>query len=515
MPLQRKGQKILKILLIYPKYPETFWGFKYALKFISKKAAFPPLGLLTVAALLPEAWEKRLVDLNVRKLKDEDLKGVDLVFIGAMFIQKDSVEEIIQRCKAQGVRIVAGGPLFTMSEESELDRRIDYFVLDEGEITVPLFLADLEKGNPRRVYTSPERPDVKKTPQPLWDLISFKHYATLSIQYSRGCPFNCDFCDIIILNGRVPRTKGSEQVLGELGALYDRGWRGGVFIVDDNFIGNKQKVKRLLPDLTHWNRERKYPFYFITEASLNLADDDELMKMMVDANFSQVFLGIETPNEGSLTECNKVQNAERDLAASIQKIQQAGLEVMGGFIVGFDNDPPSIFEQQIRFIQRVGVVTAMVGLLHAVPRTPLYQRLKLQGRILMDSTGNNTDGTLNFIPKMDTQLLVDGYRQIINTIYAPKQYYERVRTFLKCYQPRVKGQRLNLRDTRAFVKSIFILGIFAKERSYYWKLLTITLFKNRKALPQAISCAIHGYHFRRVLKHLSISSRKGVAPGSP
>ena len=505
----------MKILLIYPKYPDTFWGFKYALKFISKKAAFPPLGLLTVAALLPEAWEKRLIDLNVCKMKDEDLRGVDLVFISAMFIQKDSLEEVIQRCTDHGVRIVVGGPLFTMSEESELDPRIDHFVLDEGEITVPLFLADLEKGNPRRVYTSPERPDIKKTPLPLWDLISFKHYATLSIQYSRGCPFNCDFCDIIILNGRVPRAKGSEQVLGELGALYDRGWRGGVFIVDDNFIGHKQKVKRLLPDLTRWNQERKYPFNFITEASLNLADDDELMKMMADANFSQVFLGIETPNEGSLTECNKVQNAERDLAASIRKIQQAGLEVMGGFIVGFDSDPPSIFEQQIRFIQRIGVVTAMVGLLHAVPRTPLYQRLKQQGRILMDSTGNNTDGTLNFIPKMDTQLLVDGYRQIVNTIYSPKEYYERVRTFLKGYQPRVKGRRLTLRDTRAFVKTIFILGLFAKERSYYWKLLTTTLFKNRKAFPQAITCVIFGYHFRRVLKHLSLTPRKGVAPEAP
>lgn len=505
----------MKILLLYPKYPETFWGFKYALKFISKKAAFPPLGLLTVAALLPKAWEKHLVDLNVRNLKDEDFKGVDLVFLSAMFIQKDSVEEVVQRCQDQGVKIVAGGPLFTMSEESELDPRIDHFVLDEGEITIPLFLSDLEKGNLRRIYTSPERPDINHTPLPLWDLISFKHYATLPIQYSRGCPFNCDFCDIIILNGRVPRTKGSDQVLGELAALYDRGWRGGVFIVDDNFIGHKQKVKRLLPELLHWNRERRYPFHFITEASLNLADDDELLKMMADANFSQVFLGIETPHQGSLTECNKVQNSERDLAASIGKIQQAGLEVMGGFIVGFDNDPPSIFEQQIRFIQRVGVVTAMVGLLHAVPRTPLYQRLKQQGRILMDSTGNNTDGTLNFIPKMDTQLLVDGYRQIINTIYSPKEYYERVRTFLKGYRPHLKGQRLTVRDIRAFVKSLFILGLFAKERSYYWKLLSTTLIKNRKAFPQAIACVIFGYHFRRVLKHLALAPRKGSAPGTP
>jgi radical SAM superfamily enzyme YgiQ (UPF0313 family) len=498
----------MRVLLVYPKYPDTFWSFKHALKFISRRAAFPPLGLLTVAALLPESWEKRLVDLNVSTLRDEDLDQADLVFISAMIIQKESVDEVVERCKARGVRIVAGGPLFTMAEREALDPRIDHFVLDEGEITLPRFVADWEQGTPRRLYSSEERPDMEATPLPQWDLISLRNYATMPIQYSRGCPFNCEFCDITILNGRVPRTKGNGQMLRELEALYARGWRGSVFMVDDNFIGHKAKVKRLLPEIIQWNRERKYPFTFTTEASLNLADDDELLRLMVEANFTQVFLGIETPHEGSLVECNKVQNAERDLAGAVRKIQRAGMEVMGGFIVGFDSDPPSIFEQQIRFIQRVGVVTAMVGLLHAVPRTPLYQRLKQQGRILMDTTGNNTDGTLNFIPKMDGQVLVEGYRRIISTIYAPRQYYERVITFLKDYQPSQKGRRVNMRDLRAFIKSLFILGLFARGRRYYWKLLTTALLKYRKAFPEAVTCAIYGYHFRKVLRHLDPSPRR-------
>jgi radical SAM superfamily enzyme YgiQ (UPF0313 family) len=501
----------VNVLLVYPQYPETFWSFKYALKFVSKKAAFPPLGLLTVASLLPASWGKKVIDLNIAKWNDKDLDGIDMVLISAMLIQEAGVEEIIQRCHGRGLKIVVGGPLFTISGEETLDDRIDHYVLDEGEVTIPEFLADLEKGTPKRIYSSPERPALSRTPLPAWDLISFKKYATLPVQYSRGCPFNCDFCDIAILNGRVPRTKSSEQMLAEMEALYERGWRGGVFIVDDNFIGHKKQVKQLLPRLRQWGLERGYPFHFITEASLNLADDDELLKLMTEANFSQVFLGIETPHEGSLTECNKVQNAERDLEKSIHKIQQAGLEVMGGFIVGFDSDPPSIFEQQIRFIQRIGVVTAMVGLLHAVPRTPLYQRLKEQGRILKNSTGNNTDGTLNFIPKMDGQLLINGYRQIVETIYQPRQYYERISTFLKGYKPGLKGQRMKMRDVRAFVKSLYILGIFGRERFYYWKLLTTTLIKYRRAFPQAISYAIYGYHFRRVLKHLALASGKKVA----
>ncbi len=497
----------MRVLLVYPKYPDTFWSFRYALKFISRKAAFPPLGLLTVASLMPEAWEKKLVDLNVRKLQEEDLDGVDYVFLSAMLVQQESVREVVDFCHSKGVPVVAGGPLFMVSHEGEFSD-VDHLVLGEAEVTFPMFLKDLEAGKLKRVYSSDERPDLSSTPLPSWDLITFKHYATMPVQYSRGCPFNCDFCDIIIMNGRVPRTKSDEQMLTELDALYKRGWRGAVFIVDDNFIGHKNKVKQLLPKVIDWNRKRRYPFNFITEASLNLADDDELLSMMAQANFSQVFLGLETPNEGSLNECNKLQNTQRDLVASVKKIQRAGIEVLGGFIVGFDSDPPNIFEQQIQFIHRIGVVTAMVGVLQAVPGTKLYQKLKEQGRLLMNPTGNHTDGILNFIPKMDTKALLEGYRKIIDTIYSPRNYYERVLTFLKEYKPCSKGRRVHLRDLKAFLKSLLVLGLLEKERRYYWRLLTKAFLRYRKAFPEAVAATIYGYHFRKVLGAQAAQERR-------
>lgn len=352
----------MKILLIYPKYPETFWSFKYALKFISKKASFPPLGLLTVASMLPKEWEKRLIDMNISPLTEKDIDWADYVFISAMAIQKNSVKEIIKKCKKCGAKIVAGGPLFTMDYEEFHD--IDYLVLNEAENTLFPFLNDLEKGSARHIYISNEWPDIRKTPLPDWTLIDMKKYASMSIQYSRGCPYNCEFCDIPVLNGRAPRTKDKDQVIAELNAIYKHGWRGGVFFVDDNFIGNRKKLKKeILPSIIEWMKRYKFPFSFFTEASINISDDDELMHLMVEAGFDKVFIGIETPNEESLTECNKFQNKSRDLLYCVKKIQNQGLEVQGGFIVGFDNDPPSIFERQINFIQKSGIVTAMVGLL--------------------------------------------------------------------------------------------------------------------------------------------------------
>lgn len=497
----------MKVLLVYPKYPDTFWSFRHALKFVSRKAAFPPLGLLTVASLLPQQWTKRLVDLNVRKLHERDLKGVDYVFLSAMLVQQESVKEIVELCRKNRVPVVAGGPLFMVAQEGEYDD-IDHIILGEAEVTLPMFLKDLEAGNPQKRYASDLRPDLTQTPLPSWDLISFKDYATMPVQYSRGCPFNCDFCDIIVMNGRVPRTKDEAQMIRELDALYERGWRGTVFIVDDNFIGNKHKVKKLLPRVIEWNRERRFPFNFITEASLNLADDDELLEMMAEANFSQVFLGLETPHEGSLTECNKVQNTQRDMVASVKKIQNAGIEVMGGFIVGFDNDPPNIFEKQIEFIHKSGIVTAMVGVLQAVPGTKLYQRLKEQGRLLMSPTGNHTDGILNFIPKMDIQTLVSGYRRIVDTIYSPRNYYERVLTFLKEYKPIGKRRHFNLRDFKAFLKSLLVLGLFEEGRRHYWRLLTKAFLRYRRAFPEAVAAAIYGYHFRKVLRAQSSGTKE-------
>ncbi|MBN1160335.1 MAG: B12-binding domain-containing radical SAM protein, partial [Dehalococcoidales bacterium] len=332
----------MNILLVYPRYPDTFWSFRHALKFISKKANFPPLGLLTVAAMLPAAWEKKVVDLNVNPLHDEDIKWADFVFISSMVVQKDSAKEVIARCNKHNTKVVAGGPLFTTGHEEFTG--VDHFVLGEAEVTLPLFLSDLSKGCPEHIYASDERPDIGKTPIPLWSLIDMKNYSAMSLQYSRGCPFDCEFCDSIVLNGHTPRTKGSQQMVAELESLYRRGWRGSLFIVDDNFIGNKKKLKdETLPAMIQWSKKRKYPFLFFTEASINLADDEELMDLMSEAGFNRVFIGIETPNEDSLVECNKYQNTNRDMAAAVKTIQNHGFEVQGGFILGFDSDPLSIF----------------------------------------------------------------------------------------------------------------------------------------------------------------------------
>ncbi len=488
----------MKILLVYPQYPDTFWSFKHALKFVSKKAAFPPLGLLTVAAMLPADWDKKLVDMNVNRLTDEDIKQADYVFISAMAVQQDSVKEVIARCNRLNTRVVAGGPLFTTGyEEFE---GVDHFVLGEAEATLPQFLSDLAKGCPRQVYASDIRPDIRQTPVPLWSLINMKHYSSMNIQYSRGCPFNCEFCDIILLNGHTPRTKEKAQLLTELEELYRRGWRGGLFIVDDNFIGNKKKLKQqILPAIIDWQKERGHPFALSTEASINLADDETLVKLMVDAGFNTVFIGIETPNEESLIECAKLQNRNRDLVNSVKKLQNLGLEVQGGFIVGFDSDPLSIFKNQISFIQKSGIVTAMVGLLNAPPGTRLYQRLKTENRLIKAFTGNNTDCSLNFIPKMNYETLINGYKHILKTIYSPRQYYERVRTFLKEYQPRRRiARRLQLHHIRAFFRSIWFLGIIEKGRRYYWKLLFSTLLKQPHKFPISISLSVYGYHFRKV-----------------
>jgi len=489
----------LKILLVYPQYPDTFWSFRHALRIISKKASFPPLGLLTVAAMLPGEWEKKLVDMNVTTLDDKDLDWADYVFISAMVVQGDSVKEVIARCRKLGAKVVAGGPLFTTGHEDF--EGVDHFVLGEAEITLPSFLQDLDKGCAKHIYASNERPDIKKTPIPLWSLINMKKYSAMNIQYSRGCPFNCEFCDIIFLNGHKPRTKDKDQLLGELEALYSQGWRSGVFIVDDNFIGNKRKLKtEILPAIIKWMEEKKYPFAFSTEASINLADDEELMRLMVKAGFNTVFVGIETPNEESLAECNKLPNRNRDLIASVKNIQNHGLEVQGGFIVGFDSDPVSIFRTQINFIQNSGIVTAMVGLLNVPRGTRLYQRLKRENRLLQGFSGDNTDCSLNFIPKMNYETLVNGYKNVLNTIYSPKQYYERVRTFLKEYKPQKRkgALRFQFYHIRAFVKSMWFLGVREKGRRYYWKLFVSTLLKRPRAFPLSISFAVYGFHFRKI-----------------
>jgi radical SAM superfamily enzyme YgiQ (UPF0313 family) len=357
----------MRILLVYPQNPDTFWSFKHVLRFVSKRSTFPPLGLLTIAAMLPSDWQLKLVDLNVERLKDSDLRWADYVMVSAMIVHKQSVHEIVARCAAFKKPVIAGGPLFTTGHEAF--PAIQHFVLGEAEDVMPQLVADLRAGTLQPQYRPEDRPDIKLVPAPRWDLVNFKHYVTMAIQFSRGCPYDCEFCDIIIMNGRVPRTKTPAQLIGELEALRLQGWKDMVFVVDDNFIGDKNRTKALLRELIAW-RERVQPgMGFFTEASVNLADDAELCELMVKAGFKKVFVGIETPSAESLQECHKVQNKGRDLVETVKTLQRAGLEVMGGFIIGFDSDRQDIFKQQFDLIQRSGVVTAMVGLLSALPQT--------------------------------------------------------------------------------------------------------------------------------------------------
>ncbi len=491
--------KDMKILLLYPKFPKTFWGFKYALSFIGKKSAFPPLGLITVASLLPQSWEKKLIDLNIQNLDDKDIQWADYIFISAMGVQEESVWRVIDRAKKFRKKIVVGGPLFTLSHKEFL-KDVDCFILGEAEVTLLIFLEDFKNGNLKKIYKSNQWPDIGKTPVPSWKLINMKKYSSMNIQLSRGCPFNCEFCDIVLLNGRLPRIKDKEQILEELNALYQKGWRGGVFFVDDNFIGNKVKLKEeILPTIIKWMEKKGHPFTFNTQASINLADDKELMELMVRAGFNTVFIGIETPKEESLKGCGKFQNVNRDLLKSIKILQNNGLQVQAGFIIGFDQDTVSIFDRMILFIQNSGITTAMVGLLQAMPKTRLWKRLKKEKRLIFQSTGNNTNCTINFTPKMDFDSLISGYKRVVNYIYSPKHYYQRMRTFLKEYRLKKKMVfRFDLNRLMGFLKSIWILGIREKERFYYWKIIFWSFFRKPQLVPIVIDMSIKGFHFRKI-----------------
>ena len=490
----------MKILLVSPKTPPTFWSFKHVLPFVSRKAAFPPLGLLTVAAMLPRDWDLRLVDLNVERLDDTDLKWADYVLLSAMIVQKDSVREVARRCAALGKCLVAGGPLFTTGHESFPE--IPHFVLGEAEEIMPQVVADLAAGTLAPIYRATGYPPIKLAPIPRFDLVKFRHYVTMGVQFSRGCPYDCEFCDIIVMNGRVPRTKSPEQFIAELDLLLRLGWKDMVFVVDDNFIGNKARTKALLSAIIEWRRETRAGMGFLTEASVNLADDAELLSLMVEAGFRKVFVGIETPSATGLNECHKLQNQGRDLVSAVQTMQKSGLEVMGGFIVGFDSDTRDIFKQQFDFIQRSGVVTAMVGLLTALPQTRLYQRLKKEGRLLAETTGNNTEAALNFLPTLNREYLENGYRELMRRLYEPRNYYRRIRIFLKHHHADSERLRLSWADCKACVKSFWLLGFWHRGRFGYWRLLGGTLLRRPQQFRNAVELAIIGYHFRRVAASL-------------
>jgi len=492
----------MNCLLIYPETPDTFWSFSYAVKFISKQSSEIPLGLITVAALLPEDWNLKLVDTNVTALQEAHLDWADIVFLSGMNIHRESMQEIVDLCNKKNLRLVAGGPMVTI-DPTDL-KGVDHFVLNEAETTLPQFLKDFQAGRAKKIYETSNYPAISKTPIPRWDLLEMDKYASMNLQYSRGCPHNCEFCSVTMLNGHKPRTKSMEQFTAELDSLYETGWRGNVFIVDDNFIGNRKKLKEeTLPTLISWQREKGHPFSFYTETSLNLADDEKLMDLMIESGFFHTFIGIETPNLDSLEECGKYQNLNRNIINSIKKLQRKGFMVSGGFIVGFDHDSESIFKKQIELIQKSGIAIAMVGMLKAPKGTRLYERLKQEDRIVDKMSGDNLDGTTNFLPRMGMATLKDGYTRLLDFLYSKKQYYQRVKTFLEEYRvPSIGLPRINLDDIGALFKSIWKLGIIEKGRKYYWRLIFRNLLLHPKKFPMAVTLAIYGLHFRKITQKL-------------
>ncbi|MGO9340041.1 MAG: B12-binding domain-containing radical SAM protein [Terracidiphilus sp.] len=494
----------MNALLVYPEFPETYWSFKHALKFVGKRAAQPPLGLMTIAALLPAAWNKRLVDTNVERLRDRDLAWADVVMLSGMHIQREPLLAIVERCHALGLRTVVGGPIASSVLAAEL--KADHVVIGEAETLIAGLAQDLEQGTAKPVYQAVERPEMGLSPLPDLSLIKMNRYSTMAVQYSRGCPFNCEFCDIIEIYGRRPRTKAVAQVLAELDQLRAAGWREAVFIVDDNFIGNKARAKELCVALAEWRSQYKTSFDFNTEASLNLADDPELMQLMKDAGFVSVFLGIETPDESGLIASHKLQNTRRSLLDSVAKIQSYGMQVMGGFILGFDTDREDIFDRMVEFIQKSGIPIAMVGLLQAMPGTQLFRRLRTEGRILDAGHGDNTGDKLNFLPHMDSARLVEGYRSVLKRIYSCEAYYERVKLYLSRTQSKEQSSRqrwLTPANARAFVTSIVRQGVFGRQRWSYWKFLLTVATRYRHCVGAAMTLAVMGYHFQVMTDRLT------------
>jgi radical SAM superfamily enzyme YgiQ (UPF0313 family) len=490
-----------RILMVYPEIPPTYWSYKYALPFLGYRATMPPLGLITIAAMLPDHYEVRLLDMNIDRLKREDIIDADIVFISAMIIQKDSFQKVVEICNECGTPVAAGGPYPTSSYQNI--QGVDYFILNEGEMTLPRFIHDLERGDPKHIYLDTTKPDITKTPPPRYDLLDISAYATMAVQSSRGCPFNCEFCDIIEMFGRVPRYKDPVQLTREFDRLYETGYRGAVFIVDDNFIGNKKMVRKILEHIIAWQKEKNQPFALFTEASINLAQDDPLMDKMVAAGFNMVFVGIETPVQETLALTQKQQNTKADILESIKKIQSKGLEVSGGFIVGFDSDPENIFDLQIKFIQNAAIPVAMIGTLVALPSTQLYRRLEREGRILCDASGNNTHTVeLNFTTKMAKETLLAGYKRVISTIYTPKHFLKRVRTLLK----RIPNQKFSSRsiqknDIKAFILSL-MKQTFSSYGIHYIRLLLSAIVHNPRNFPLAVNLAVKGYHFFKMTNNI-------------
>jgi len=485
----------MNLLLVSPKYPTTYWGFQHSLPYVNKRASLPPLGLLTVAALLPEHCRLRLIDLNVEPLADRDIDWAEAVLVGGMLIQARSMRQVVARCKARKRRVVVGGPAPTSQPEAWPNA--DIVFCGEAEGRIDQLMAALAAPDRHQVVLRPNgpRPAMAQVPVPRYELLQQHHYASVSVQYSRGCPYNCEFCDVVQLFGRRPRVKDADQVIAELSALYDLGYRGSVFFVDDNFIGNKPAVKALLPRMIAWQRARDYPFDLYTEASVNLAADTELTRHMVDAGFTAVFLGIETPSAEALAGANKKHNLKLDLHDAIEQLTRAGLQVMGGFILGFDQDGTSAADAQRDFISAAPTPLAMVGMLTALPNTPLWRRLEREGRLRRDASGDQF-GRPNFDPALDEAQLLADYARLMASLYSADSYYARCRAHV-ALAPRPPGAAPKSRDLGAFVRAVVGIGIASRRRTQFWKLLAYTARHHRHNFAAAVAHAIKGEHLIR------------------
>ena len=492
----------MRTLFVYPEFPKTFWSYEKILELVNRKVLLPPLGMVTVAALLPQDWEMKLVDRNVREVTEEEWSWAELVIISGMIVQKDDMAVQIGKAKQRGLPVAIGGPFASSTPDApELDLA-DFKILDEGEITLPMFLEALERGDTKGRFTSEgDKPDVTATPIPRFDLLQLDAYDSMSVQFSRGCPFNCEFCDIIVLYGRKPRTKTPEQLVAELQYLYDLGWRRSIFLVDDNFIGNKRNAKLLLPQIRTWQEERGYPFSFATEASVDLADDDEMMRMMHDARFESVFLGIETPDEASLETARKVQNTRNPLDAAVDRITANGIRVMAGFIIGFDGEKDGAGRRIVDFVTRTGIPAAMMGMLQALPKTALWARLEREGRLIQGedaAKGVNQTNLLNFEPTRPIRDIANEYVEAFCALYEPNAYMDRVYSYyLKMGAPRWKAAAKlpTWIDIKALSTVVWRQGIKRDTRSRFWKYMFGMARHNPALLEQFLVVLAHNEHF--------------------
>ncbi len=499
----------MQALLIYPIFPKTFWSYEKVLELIDRKVLLPPLGLVTVAALLPQTWSFKLVDRNIRAATEQEWDWADIVIFSGMIVQKDDMIAQVQEAKRRGKTVAVGGPYPTSIPQDMEQAGADFLVLDEGEVTLPMLVEALERGDSGGVLRSGgEKPDVTNTPVPRFDLLDLNQYDSMSVQFSRGCPFQCEFCDIIVLYGRKPRTKTPEQLLKELDCLYALGWRRSVFMVDDNFIGNKRNVKLLLPALQQWQQARGYPFSFITEASVDLAQDAEMMAMMSDCRFDAVFVGIETPDEESLTLTRKFQNTRDSLSEAVDRITAAGLRVMAGFIIGFDNEEAGAGDRIVTFVELTGIPATTFAMLQALPNTALWHRLEREGRLLGPEAGINQTTLMNFSPTRPIEQIAREYVEAFNTLYQADTYLDRVyRYFLKLGKPRyvLPFQWPSLVDLRALLIVVQRQGIQRSTRWAFWRNLWGILRQNPEVVGQYLTVCAQNEHF---LEYRSIVRRE-------